>query len=68
MADHTLQGELKAVGKISLKALAGIQPGETRDMEIPVGVAYVHLPYLDDEGVPGEVGVDVVHVTVRRPA
>lgn len=67
MADHTIQGELAAVGKISITALADIQPGEEREMDIPVGVAYVHLPYLK-AGVPDQVGVDIIKVTVKRPA
>lgn len=67
MADHTPGGELKAVGKISLTALADIQKGEERSFDIPETVAYVHLPAMMN-GVPDEVGVDIIGVTVKRPA
>lgn len=66
MPDHTPQGELAAVGKISLTALADIQPGEERTFDIPASVAYVHLPYLKG-GIPDQVGVDIIRVTVKRP-
>lgn len=67
MADHTPGGELEAVGKISLTALTDIKPGEERDMDIPASVAYVHLPAMMG-GLPSEVGVDIIHVRVKRPA
>lgn len=65
--DHSLQAEFERVGLVSVIALAGIQPGEMREMDLTEQSIYVHLPTVDANGNPETVGVNLTKVTVQRP-
>lgn len=57
--DHSAQAEFKRVTEAAIKqGINDIKPGETKELDLSAESVYVHIP----------VGVNIMKVTVQRPA